>query len=214
MTDQIVALRAVIDAARKWYASIEIAEAEDAEDALQDTLKHLEEVLKREGEKQSTGFVTSSTWGEALAGWFVRTPNLEWWEIYATAELNGKQEVSLKSPAGKVVGPHPRDPAGKVMVRKRSKTNPTDAAMEALSAAFPGTAVVEDPPWDRVSDLAKEFREAAHDTIIEWCRRWPLGNGDQIRVTYDTDGTAEIERETPTGFDREKVRFEVRAMEP
>ncbi len=210
MTDQIVALRAVIDAARRWREK----RGESASAELEDAVNHLEEVLKIEGEKQATGFVTESTWGEALAGWFVRTPNLEWWEIYATAELDGKQEVTIVSPAGKKVGPLPRDPAGKIMVRKHSKTAPTNAAMEALSAAFPGTTVVEDPPWDRVSDLAKGFREVAHDTIIEWCRRWPLENGDQIKVTYDTDGTAEIERETDTGFDREKVRFEVRVMEP
>lgn len=63
------------------------------------------------------------------------------------------------------------------------------------------------------AELIEIFREAARDSIIEWTRRFPADNGDNIRVRYFEDGTAEVERETETGFETVRVYFGVAAVE-
>lgn len=60
--------------------------------------------------------------------------------------------------------------------------------------------------------LIEIFKREARATIEEWLSRWSEENGDSIRVRYMEDGTAEIERETDTGSERESVHFGVAAV--
>ncbi len=145
--EQVEALRAVIEAARKWRKGVMTTGEEQETYTLAESVDALEEVLKREGEKRSHGFVGPSTWGEVLPGWFVQTPNNEMWEITGSIRMQGKQHVTLKSPSGRS-GTFPRDPSAKVWVRKQARHDPTSEAMNLLAKTFWGTEVIDAPPWD------------------------------------------------------------------
>jgi len=194
--DQIEALRAVVQAAREWVTSEDVA----ADNALCVAVTALEATIVR----KPAGFVVTRTWGELLPGQFVRTPRGEWWEVTSSHLDGDRQMVALRTPGGET-GTFPRDPAGTVSARVRS--TPGEVAVDMLREAF-GVGVLDAPPWD-TSDLHREFAEAAKGTITEWCRRWPGSDGGQFRARYFENGTVEIERETDTGFDRATVLFDV-----
>jgi hypothetical protein len=144
MDEQTKALRAVIEAARSWAHETDRDALEDAAEKLQDAVTALDTHLK----KAASGFVVRRTWGTILAGHWVKTPTGEWWEVKGVTSQEGKTLVSLFMPDGKIAGPFPRDPAGEVIVRLRSKLIVEDEAVQLLSAAFDAT-VMESPPWEQ-----------------------------------------------------------------
>jgi hypothetical protein len=127
-----------------------VLERED-ESSIESFRLHFGVAVAEVGEEPNapTGFVLPRTWGTVPAGWFVRTPKGEWWEVFATAELEGKQEVTLRSPEGKRVGPISREIDGKVSARHGTREKALAAAIAAIETGFPDMTIVEDvPPWD------------------------------------------------------------------
>ena len=129
--DQIEALRAVVQAARRWATS----SGDDESDALQDAVAALEATIPR----SSAGFVVMRTWSELLSGQFVRTPRGEWWEVTSSRLDGDRQMVTLRTPGGET-GTFPRDPAGTVSARVRS--TPGEVAVDMLREAF-GVGVLD-----------------------------------------------------------------------
>lgn len=105
-------------------------------------------VTVEEEPNKPTGFVLPRPWELVPAGWFVRTPDLKWYEVIGTKLEGGKQHVTLKAPDGRT-GTFPRDPKAEVKVRRGTQTNRLSDAIESLSDTFGGTSIVkDDPPWD------------------------------------------------------------------
>jgi hypothetical protein len=149
--DQKAALRAVIETAREWRAQVKQTGEEADLHPLMVAVDALEAALPAIGRpNEPHGFVLTRPWELVAAGWFVKVPNGEWWEVTGTALVNGKQEVSMRKDAlSKVVGPFPREPKAEVKVRRGTHTTQLDDAIEALSDVFGGVAILEDkPPWD------------------------------------------------------------------
>lgn len=134
--------RAVIEAARAWNRVSTPDDAEDAREALMDAVGALEESLKP---NQPTGFIVDRPWGEIPAGWFVKAPNGQWYEVIGTAFRDARQWVTTRLPGGTDYTGS-RDPAAKVPTRRGSLHPEADAALDALGGAFT-VDVLDDPPW-------------------------------------------------------------------
>jgi len=152
--DQASALRAVIETARKWRADTKRTGEEPEPEsvvALSAAVDALEALLPAARRPNAPhGFVLTRPWDLIPAGWFVRVPNGEWWEVMGTERIGEKQHVSMrKDSMSPVSGPFPREPKGEVKVRRGTHTSELDDAIEALSDLFGGVEILEDkPPWD------------------------------------------------------------------
>lgn len=149
--DQKEALRAVIVAARKWREDTRRTGEEPEPEsvvALSAAVDALEAALPAVQRPNAPyGFVLPRPWNLVPAGWFVRVPNGEWYEVIGTRLVDGKQHVTMKSPAGKT-GTFPRDPEQKVSVRRGTHTKELSDAIEALGEAFGAEILDDSPPWD------------------------------------------------------------------
>jgi hypothetical protein len=150
-------VRAVIEAARAVRRNVkETGEEPDPERtlALWSAVDALEDVLTMGGAMPNvpTGFVLTRPWELVPAGWFVRVPSGEWFEVVETKRNGTTQDVTLKSPKG-ATGSFPRPCLAEVKVRRGSNTKELDDAIEALSDLFGGVQVLSDkveeegPPW-------------------------------------------------------------------
>lgn len=132
MTDQE---RAVIEAAKAWARE---GNNSTTGGALLDAVAALPV-------NAPTGFIVDRPWGEIPAGWFVKAPNGQWYEVLRTRLDRGIGQAVTLSVNGKEVS-RDRDPAAKVPTRRGSLHPEADAALDALGGAFT-VDVLDDPPW-------------------------------------------------------------------
>lgn len=134
----IEVLRGVVEAARMWRHNHSGMNITVEDRALMDSIDAMETALGN----RPIGFVVRRTWAEVPAGWFVRTPRQEWWEVCGSYAEGGKQVVSLRSPDGKI-GTFPRTPNAEVSARKGSAHAEMAAALAIFAQTFDGASIIE-----------------------------------------------------------------------
>lgn len=138
MTDQVDALRAVVEAARSWAGQrLQLDEGTKLYD-LREAVEALEATL-------STEVVVNRMWQEQEPGNWVSPPgSTQWFEVTEVVPFtndDGTVSVTIRVGFGKNLTAN-RPATVKVKTKTRTKKTITESAIEALSAAFPGTEIL------------------------------------------------------------------------